>query len=307
MSTAKRHHYVAQSYLRGFSPKGRASHVWVYEKYPNHQPKLKSTKSVAYSDFYYAQPDENGNDQTDILERAFGEIEKEFIENIRLILRNSHKKVNLDSEQRSLLAFFVAVSLTRVPSFREPAKYLYELMAQDTLKNQIDIQKIQGSLPSAIEKLWKEDKIKITVHEWITLKHMIQSALTISNSMLSKTWQFFKPDGNSEFITSDNPTIFTTNKNVGPHSIGPAHPWAELLFPLQKNFMLCCTPLLEHSKSWRKYSDCLVFEVNSETVRKINSDFAKRARKFVFAPFKSDCLRDTVQQHIGEEQTIKFG
>ncbi|HEY3519960.1 MAG TPA: DUF4238 domain-containing protein, partial [Rhodanobacteraceae bacterium] len=66
-----RHHYVPQSYLRGFScPLRGRQFVWVYDKRARRIPTCKSVKSIAWAPAYYAQERDDGSVDTDTFEKG---------------------------------------------------------------------------------------------------------------------------------------------------------------------------------------------------------------------------------------------
>ena len=129
--TTKDQHFLARGYLRGFNaqyPKSK-NFIWVYEKEPGRKPRKKSTKSVAFAEFYYAQEDDNGNLVPDLLETGFKDVEDIALRHIKEIQPIPSEIYIPSGNQAGELAFFIALSLTRVPSFRDPIEQLHEWVA----------------------------------------------------------------------------------------------------------------------------------------------------------------------------------
>lgn len=291
----ERQHFVSQGFLRGFSaPDGKTSKfIWLYRKLPGTPPKRVSVKSVAWQSFYYEQETADGTRDTDTVEARFANI----IDNIAPgVIRSLHARpgsvVSLTEENRGALAFFLGLSLTRVPSFRGPIRELHSRGAQRALNS---VTKRDPKL----RNLFEECGVTAEAKPWVSLKPMVQMAEVIARSTLAKYWQFFVPPDGVLLVTSDNPVIFAVAKAYGLQSAGPAHPAAELVANLRKDLALVCTPRHGGAQD-------AVFQMTQEEARKFNRGIVKAARRSVFAPTRSEEVEQLVQEHIGNEQTIKL-
>jgi hypothetical protein len=256
----ERQHFVSQGFLRGFSAPDEKTDkfIWLYRKIPGTQPKRVSVKSVAWQSFYYEQETADGARDTDTVETA--------------------------------LAFFLGVSLTRVPSFREPIRELHTRIAQRALNS---VTKRDPKLAKFVE----EYGVTAEAKAWVSLRPMIQMAEMIARSALAKYWQFFVPPAGALLVTSDNPVVFAVADSYGLQSAGPAHPAAELVVNLRKDLGLVCTARHGGAQG-------AVFQMTQEEARKFNRGIVKAARQSVFAPTRSDEVEQLVRDHIGQEQTI---
>tara|TARA_R110002049_G_scaffold307431_1_gene507878 strand:+ start:1512 stop:2393 length:882 start_codon:yes stop_codon:yes gene_type:complete len=287
-----RHHFVPQGYLRGFTEAGDASRsfVWVYDKQPGRIPRKKSVRSIAWAPAYYSQEREDGTPDNDSLESALAQtIDNEIPKILSRIDAIPEKIVTLDNGSQEALAFFVGLSLTRVPSFRDGIDAMYTWVAQRTLEHLAD----QNSwIAEGLEKYGARAEAK----PWVSLEPMVRVAEQIANSALRKNWQFFVPPETVPLVTSDNPVVFSGGA-VGLSQLGPAHPDAELLINLRKDLALVCTPK-------RGYPSMHVFRLSPSEARKFNRGVVRAARQRVFADHKSDTLESFVKKYSGEEQRI---
>src|SRR5437879_3351752 len=131
--SSERQHFVSQGFLKGFSaPDGKSNKfIWLYRKVPGLKPRRVSVKSVAGEPFYYEQETEAGARDTDTLEAGFANsIDRVAPGVIRSLDATPGSVASLSAEDRSALAFFIGISLTRVPSFREPIRELHTRIAQ---------------------------------------------------------------------------------------------------------------------------------------------------------------------------------
>ncbi|WP_447970049.1 DUF4238 domain-containing protein [Nitrospira sp. M1] len=289
---AMRHHFVPQGYLRGFSTSAEKSRnlVWVYDKRSQRKPRKKSIRSIAWAPEYYAQERDDGSIDLDTLENLLGKtIDNEAPETIRNISPQIGGITRLDDEDRATLAFFVGLSMTRVPSFREGIEDFYTKIAQRTFHI------VAPHIPNKPEGLDLDD-FSVTAKQWVSLKPMIEAAQNIADGALTKSWQFFVPPKHVSLVTSDNPVVFSGTA-VGLNQLGPAHPGAELLMNLRSDLALVCTPK-------RPYTHTNTFQLSSSEARRFNRGVVRAARYRVFANHFSLKLDEFVKKYSGEEQRI---
>jgi hypothetical protein len=279
---ASRHHFVPQAYLRGFScPVRGKQFVWVYDKRPGRAPTCKSVKSIAWAHNYYAQERDDGSVDSDTLEVGLAQtIDTRAAELIAKLDARGMREFKLTEDDESVLALFIGLSLTRVPSFRTGIQDLYSQIAQYTAE-------IIGP------ELWlgpgPPPKIKAEAKEWVSLEHMIEAGEQVANSLMEKQWQFFRSTPDQPFITSDNPVIFS-----GP---APASPYSEVFMHLTKGLAVVCTPKLPHS--WFPIIDAPKGQVKS-----MNATVARAARHRIFASHCSDGLDRLAKKYAGVEQKV---
>ncbi|MBT3879462.1 MAG: DUF4238 domain-containing protein [Candidatus Scalindua sp.] len=289
----ERHHYVPQGFLKGFRALGKESDkfIWVYEKLPDRRPRCVSVKSIAWESFYYEQETETGECDSDTLERAFAEtIDNKVPQIIRSIDAKAGGGVELTEDDQGALAFFLGISLTRVPSFRKGTRDFYTKIAQMTLDQ------VARNDPSIAEVI-EEYGFKAEAKTWVSLKPMIQVAQAIAHSSLKKNWQFFVPPNGFALISSDNPVHFSVPREFGSIMAGPGHPLAELVINLRSNLALVCTS--------RRYGEKFpVIQMSKREAKKFNRGTARAAGRFIFANQLSDGIEKLTKKYAGEKQAI---
>lgn len=289
---AVRHHYVPQGFLRGFSAQGEASrtYVWVYDKTAGRKPRKKSVRSIAWAPSYYAQEREDCSTDLDTLETGLATtIDNQIPRILEAVAPKVGRPLNLSEKDKNLVAFFVALSLTRVPSFRDGINTLHTQVANIALLHQADA---DPELAELVEKY----NVKAEAKPWVSLRPMVQLAEVIAASALRKNWQFFIPPPSVPLVTSDNPVVFSGKEAELGH-FGPAHPGAELVMNLRKDLALVCTPK-------RGYENMQVFQLSPFEARKFNRGLVRAARQRVFADHLSLDLDRFVKKYSGEEQRI---
>ena len=296
----KNAHTVTKGYLKGFTIKGKSSAkmICVYDKEKDGKPSMKSIKKYPTEEFYYAQEDEAGKLTNDAMEQALGDVENFVIPLIRGIKWRPGQKVELPQNEIEYLAFFVAISLTRVPSVREPLRKLREEMAKRVFNNLKDGKKLLEP-----PDILKGKCIEIVVKNWATLEPMVTMADEISKSMLTKYWEFFLPAPGLSFVSSDNPVLF---KGKEDEFAGPGHPSSEICMPLRKDMALVCSPLIKVKEAERSQCHGRIIQFDEKETARFNRDLVWGARRYVFADIKSKELIKLVSEFKDNEQTISF-
>ncbi len=285
-----RHHYVPQGYLRGFSNEEDPSFVWVYDKRTGRKPRKKSTRSVAWAQAYYAQEKEDGSADLDTLEKKLAEtIDNDVPPILSKIRPISGSIVRIDSDAKAKIAFFLGLSLTRVPSFRDGINGFFDRIAQssfDTVSRQNEEFRMFSEMHNIVA----------TAKPWVSLEPMIKVAQQIANSALKKNWQFFVAPEKVSLMTSDNPVHFS-GRATGLKQIGPAHPGAELIMNLRRDLALVCTPV-------QGQVNMMTFSLNPHDARKFNRGVVTAAKHRVFTDRLDKTVDSFVKKYSKYEQNI---
>jgi hypothetical protein len=288
--SAERHHFVPQGYLRGFAidDASTGSFVWVYDKNSGRVPRKKSVRSIAWAPAYYAQDNADGTKDMDTVETNLARtIDNKIPQILKHIVPKVGLTVQISPEDKDELAFFVGLSMTRVPNFRDGLNALHTQVAQIGLSHLINAD------PKLVA-FAKKFGVKAVAKPWVSIQPMIEMAQLIATAALAKNWQFFVPPPGVSLVTSDNPVVFSGGA-AGITHLGPAHPQAELLMNLRKDLALVCTPKQD-------YQDMQVFRISPSEARKFNRGVVRAARQRVFADHNSETFDSFVKKYAGEEQ-----
>lgn len=282
-----RHHYIPEGYLKGFSVIGEVTNknVWTYTKNKYSKPKIRSSRSVAFKNDYYAQEIDNEVYDYNKLENAFSEVENIVIPIIRN-LKGNDGKILLSDYDKGQLAFFLALLCTRTPSFRDGIENVYEKIAEIFLDRTMADDAFKKS---PLLKIYENNGINIRIKNWISLKPMIDTANELALTMLEKYWQFFTPPVGHSFVTSDVPVVFFGQS--------PGHPSSIIMVNLRKDLSLFCTP--------EKYmQDLSVREISDKSVTNINLGIVQSAKEFVFSSVEDEWIQNKVKENIGTFQGV---
>lgn len=294
----KNQHFVTKGYLKGFTIEGEESdkYIWRYKKSPEDIPQKKSIKVVASKDYYYAQEDEHGNMVPDKLEIAIGDIENISLPIIHKIPKGKSNSFSLTADELGYFSFFIGLSYSRVPSFREPAK--------ENLKNQVEVLTNQvyssGMLPEPPPEL-KEyldggGKLETTIKDWADLQAVGDLSFILSQAILKKEWIFYSPYKGMSFITSDNPVVIIPPYNEKGR---PDHPLAIVLFPLRRDVALVCFNPSDWSNLISPEGELLnrqfkIGSFNKKQTKLFNESVVRAAREEVYAGYFSNPLKKLV-------------
>lgn len=287
------HHYVPASYLRGFTIEGENSLVWGYSKEFGKCTGKRSVDRICSEDYYYEQPKPDGS-KTQCMEDAFNEVEKASIEAIKEL----HHQNDLPASDKGALALYVALMLTRGPSFRDGChlahKHLVDITAQKLYEN--------GEFPEMPKELKKHMKnnditsvIKAEILPHVSLQYMIKGAVQIGESLCNKKWVLFFSE-NDSYITSDTPVLFVPSPDSRVE-IGPANSQSGIICPLSKNMTLVARPYYSSDKRPFEFK-----EAEKNFVELVNKLECFSSQRFVYSPMQSKQLLEHVKSAKGYSQ-----
>lgn len=304
-----RHHFIPQFYLQGFVDPKNSPYVWVYRKDDGAIIK-SSVKDTAVHRHYYSFTTKTGIRDSQTLEKWFSEIEASVAKIYRKILR----KKPLNNEERSRFATFLALTLTRVPNYRE--NMIDKPTAQLMKRMQIIMASHKQHFETHIKKFEKDTGEKISVpieqlREYIlkgdydvkvgnpdySLSFMFSSAKEVAPIFHRMRWAFLETTDDEYFLTSDNPLYYLdpSYKPGSFYGVGLMNKNLEVTFPLSRNLALLAT--------WEGLTG--YHQANSSIRKTLNSRTIISAQNFVFAPDKSSKLSELVQKYKNSSPKIK--
>lgn len=287
--------------------------IWEYDKETGEVSLTsKSIREICSEHLYYAQYDESGEVDKQALEDAFQTIEDKTPRIIRRInVSTTGEKVALSSEEHSTLSFFVALLLTRVPSFRDGIEDMHRRLVEMFLAPEVERSHGEGTMPQIIEELYNKgqlyDQIEIEIKPQVSLKPMIELASISAQVLLIKLWAFVRPAIDMFFVTSDNPVYFQLPERLcGPRSpaIGPWHPLSEVTVPLRSDLAVICRPSAGYGPGEARLLPFRTARLNVGDTKNINKRIAIAAKRYVYAPERSSALARMVGKLKGTEQRI---
>lgn len=284
------HHFVARGFLRGFAADPERKKIWVYDKRPERRPGFRSIKSIAWLPDYYSQEREDGTLDHSVEEALGKTVDNSAPRIINRISAQPGDRVTLSKDERAEMAFFVALSLTRVPSFRDGIDEMHEHLGEILLSR---VAEQDPDIARGVEKYGARAMAKPQG----SLEPMLSTARDIAHSLIPKAWQFFVPPPDEPLATSDNPVIFS-GRYAELRSFGPAHPLVEVVMNLRSDLALVCTP--------RDMStDLTVSRLSKFDSRKFTRGIVQAARHRVFFRLKSDTFDEFVKKYPDEGQRLR--
>lgn len=215
------HHYVPQTYLRGFfDPRELARRQRVLWKYlPGQRPMLKGTKKIGQQTDFYDLP-ELPPDENDI-EKMLAEIES----NVAPYLAALRKGKLPRNQARVSLALYVALQWTRTPWFRDLAAKSVISLQLAGLQNMLErpgaveqlVEELQRntriappdleSLKAYMARVAKGEEAVIQRNKAWSVKVMLEHAEHLGRIFIRMRWKLLEAQPGSIFITSNNPMI----------------------------------------------------------------------------------------------------
>src|ERR1035437_3536447 len=214
MNRPKRHHYLPQFYLDGFT---RDSLLWVYDRKTKTLRKQTPINTAVESGFY-TYVDVQGNESNEI-EKLFATLEG-YVKPIIDLLATRRE---ISAEQRAVLTTFIATLFFRTPGFRRIHDGMHEAMMKrvmqmslpnvDVAAATLERMKADGrdvdSVTSerAVEAAQNPDDYGIEFPPNASLQSMMTLLPQIAPMLGDLKWTVLHAPQNKSFVTSDEPFV----------------------------------------------------------------------------------------------------
>lgn len=274
----KKHHYIQQSYLKGFQHGNKkVPQIFVYTKEnPLKEPYISAIKDTACEKDFHKIKIEDSYDRTKI-EELLSIIENKVIQNIHKVIDN---KQILD-ENKELLAIMILLMRARVPQNIDALKRKNERF----LEHIAEIMFSQNNM--GLSGTFK-DHFKITVNNNYPISQMLKSVLNEKYiyQIMNMNFSLVKVPVGSFFLCSDAPVSYYC-KTYSGRGVGLSQPDLELFLPLDKDFGLIC-----NRKNVSPYK-----ELSKEDVSSLNRRTVITSEKYIFSPIKDDCINELIEKN----------
>jgi Protein of unknown function (DUF4238) len=286
--TGIRQHWIPQFYQRRFVSDGSGL-IWVYglDCEPRHETIRKTGMAI---DFYAFTKNEARDNQS--VEAALQKLDHLGAHLIRKIDRGHQ----LTDQERYNLSEFISVMWRRTAKHKKEAERRAAAMMPDFFGQhnedwliaeleKREVAPVSSGVPFE-EQLNKLAKIKLEyttkVPDFVFARNVVRTSV-FERVLYLMDWAFFRSSENQDFITSDNPVVFSTGR-------GLKHDDAVIFFPLSRK--LCLQGM------WRsQYRGAYVQATNSQ-IGVINRYVAQNADREIYASYKSRVLADFVYKWI---------
>jgi len=298
MGKKKRHHYIPQFYLESFTDPRNEPYIWVYEK---RNPNVRKAKAVniAFEKHYYSYTLQSGEKDTETLENALADLENRAAP----ILQKIKNEETLSEQEKEVLSYFIAYSMTRVPNYRKNIEKIGEkIIKKSMIILASDRERFKSTIKGYEKKTGKktkvpiEDFIKAIMSKEIDVKTspefslgMMGIAKELAPIFYRMRWAFLRATDEYRYVTSDNPLYFfdPTNSQKSFNGVGLLNENIEVCFPISSEIML-----LGNWKNYRGY-----FQLKNKHVREINRRTVIFALRFVFSSRKSSGISTLVKKY----------
>lgn len=290
-SLSKRHHYIPQFYLKGFSSDEK--HLFVLDKEASKEERFRyqTINSIAFQKHLYTYQTKSRKKET--LEDMFSQIEGRAA----TVIRKAELKQDLTDQERNDFSLFLSFLWIRVPyskkEFERSTQQLYEKIARKSVvmtpkknlkeffekrgKNLTD-KEIDDLVDFAINE--KRSKITVTVPHSYWIKQMLLLGVDIAPALEIADWEFRVATKSFAFVTSDNPFLLLPNRPLDPfEGLGLLTPGAKKVIPISAKI---CLVIHEPQKSPRT----VYTEADKPFFRKINNWIVKYSYRFVYSADK---------------------
>lgn len=291
MSEPRKHHFLPQFYLRGFSVDRRG--LYQIEKKTAKYYGCQIKDIAAIKDFH--KLDYEDAKDPNALEKALAQIEGEYAEHLATFLAEG-----LANEHARLYTVqLLALLRIRVPAFKRHIEASY----QSSIRKVAELMEREGKFPvppAGLEETLKIKNLKIEIMNWKCLEIMFNLAADekhLDPLYRMRTTLMHAPFGTS-FITSDQPvSLYHPTAAKSPYGVGPDTPGIEISLPLCSRTLL----FLDHVRGPHTTRTATTDEVNE-----LNRRTVAMAQEYVFAGEFPELYVDIVRREKGTRSGFIF-
>ncbi len=292
MTQPRKHHYLPQFYLRGFSDNGKQ--IYRIEK-PEGCGHLCSIKdSAAIRDFYVL--DHQQAEDSQAFEKQLADIEGSLSVAIDQVVEFGI----INNELHSRLIDFVSLMRFRVPAY----KLIIEKELEWMVKSSGRILERNGKLPilpKDIGNLFEQNKVSVSISNWKCLEMMCHDAADpqFLGMLEAMTPSILRVPQDRILLTSDQP-VAVYNPDADPSTLdglGIIHPKSQISIPLSRSVLLLLT--------WDK-SASRERLMNLSEIDEFNRRTVIMADSYIFATKKSEWALRTVDQYAHHRAGLDF-
>lgn len=285
----KKHHYVQQSYLKGFDfpTKGKESKIVMYSKeHPLSHPKIVSIKDAACKKDLHTIKIQDKNDRR-LIEEILSNLEGELITNIKDVISNE----NITDGNKVGLAMMILLMKSRVPqnlnAMHNHFKSTLETIAElNFMKNPMGL---KGNF---------NDHFKLILHNNLPIYAMLTSVYNKSaiNIICNMNFSLLKAFDNEYFLCSDAPVSYYCPNYTSGRGVGLAHAELEIFLPLNKKYGILCS-----HKALDKYR-----ELNLDETIEYNRRTIVTSEKYIYSSSACLSINKLIDKHKSEFSGIKY-
>jgi hypothetical protein len=301
--TAKRHHYVPQSYLLGFADGNKRLMTVPLDGVESY---IQSVENAAAESYYNAFVDEQG-ERSMVVEEQLSAIEGDGVSAIKRILSGEFPPKD---QTRVQLATYLGLQVARSPRTRA----MLDQIVDRTSKIMVAFSGPSGTRKVLEDKghelsdeeaaaLWRTasafDNYRVTPHQNRQIQQMLDSIFPLAEPFAVLPWGMVRFQHRA-LLTCDNPVGMwrpaDRSRHQGwTHGIGVATA-DELWFPLDRRTALLVSPHLP--------TDGLRLRATTKWAQRINQIIALWAHRFIYHHPKDDPLAGLWLPPVGEPMSV---
>lgn len=283
MSEPRKHHYLPQFYLRGFSANGRS--IFQIEKRGG-RAYVSSIRDTAAIRDYHELDTEEAEDPS-VIEKRLAQIEAQLAEALARAIQCGVTT----PETHNLLIQLVALLRVRVPAFKAGI----EAYLQNVVRSVGLMMERKGELPpppKGFEDVCRMENLSITISNWKLLEFMFRIAADrrLFDILAAMRPTILRAPREAFFLTCDQPVaIFhPTASPTDVYGVGFAHAETQVSVPLSSGVLLLLSWGTESPADRHATADEVV-EFNRRTVVMADS--------LVFAPAALELAVETTRRY----------
>lgn len=295
MSLPKQHHYLPESYLNGFT--NERGLLWVYD-WVLDEFREQSPRNTCKQNNFNTIINEDGTKNLEV-EGAFATIEGAALPVINSLIQGRE----MDGQQISDLAMFVAGMYSRIPAFREMYAEGADRAWKESMKLAVKTEEdavrfVKGDKsipPSFVLDFIQNERYELVTPKNALIVATINMMMKMHEIFYSQEWSIMRCNPKQAFVTSDAPLTLYPNPgfpNPNPFGgYGVATPGVEKRFPLSSELMLV---ILDRG-GVTHYGN-----MKYEGVRHFNEFTSSRSDRFLIArdrPLLESLVRATKHDH----------
>jgi hypothetical protein len=276
MAQPRKHHYLPQFYLRGFSADERS--IYQIEKLTGRHYGCQIKDTAAVRDFH--EIDLDGIQDPHILEKSLAQVEAQLAEDLRSFLTEGISNAQALSGVVDLLSQL----RMSIPAFKQ---HIDRSMTSN-IRAVAEMLERTGQLPEpppGHENILRVENLKISVANWKCLEIMFDMAAApdMLNIFRNMRATLYRCTGNDFFVTCDQPValLHPTLAANNPYGIGPAMKGVEISLPLSASALL----KLDHETG--PHSEAVATSVD---VKEFNRRTTIMAQSYIFTSDRPEMI-----------------
>lgn len=267
MSEPRKHHFLPQFYLRGFSVDRRG--LYQIEKQTAKYYGCQIRDTAAIKDFH--ELDYKGVEDENALEKALAQVEGKLAQHLAAFLADGPT----NEQARHYTIQLLSLLRLRVPAFKRHIQASYP----SSIRKITELMERDGRLPApppGLEEKLAVKNLKIEVLNWKCMEVMFNLAASEEHLQPLRRMRVtvFRAPFDTSFITSDQPvSLYHATAARSPYGAGPDTPGIEISLPLSSRALL----KLDHEQGGHSTRTA-----TTEEVAEFNRRTAAMAQNYVF-------------------------